>query len=374
VCNALHLIVLRVQWLSKPSGMADDELVVVGMRRIERAGDPTQSAAQNLQALQQLADVRSASLNSPLPFGGATYVCTIRPADVDDPKESVAAFYVASANAPETLGWRMAEGRSFRQDELQWGDIEQVVPREFALPSVIVNRALADELYPAGSALGRPVYIFADTPATIVGISDDMQSVPIDNIERRNTMLLPLQPSDDNAHYVLRVPPEQRGTLLRAAADTLAVSDPSRVTTGQVYRSEARSSFFAQDRSMVWLLSIVVVMLLIVTAFGIVGLASFWVQQRTRMIGTRRALGATRGQIVRNFQLENFLLTSFGSALGMLGAYATSAVLMRSWELPALPWTYLGVGTLTLWTLGQLAVYALARRAAAVPPMVALRS
>src|SRR6185437_11551005 len=51
------------------------------------------------------------------------------------------------------------------------------------------------------------------------------------------------------------------------------------------------------------------------TGLGIVGLASFWVQQRTRQIGIRRALGATRTNIVRYFQLENFILASAGVVL-----------------------------------------------------------
>jgi putative ABC transport system permease protein len=134
-----------------------------------------------------------------------------------------------------------------------------------------------------------------------------------------------------------------------------------------------RRAYFAQDRSMVWLMSGVCVLLLVVTAFGIVGLASFWVQQRTRMIGTRRALGATRRQIQQYFQLENFLLTSVGIAIGMAAAYGGSIVLMQHYQLPRLPWSYLPLGALVLWGLGQVAVLAPARRAAALPPVVVMR-
>jgi len=134
-----------------------------------------------------------------------------------------------------------------------------------------------------------------------------------------------------------------------------------------------RSDYYRQDRAMVWLLGGVCVGLLIVTAFGIVGLASFWVQQRTRMIGTRRALGATQGQILRYFQTENFILSTVGIALGMLGAYGISLLLMREYELPRLPISYLPIGALILWTLGQIAVWAPARRAAALAPVAALR-
>ena len=114
--------------------------------------------------------------------------------------------------------------------------------------------------------------------------------------------------------------------------------------------------------------------LLLVTALGIIGLASFWVQQRRRQIGIRRALGATRGDILRYFQTENFLIVTGGIVLGMALAFGLNLMLMKLYELPRLPLYYLPIGALVLWGLGQLAVLAPALRAAAVPPVVATRS
>jgi putative ABC transport system permease protein len=125
---------------------------------------------------------------------------------------------------------------------------------------------------------------------------------------------------------------------------------------------------------MIGLLLIVSALLLLVTALGIVGLASFWVQQRTKQIGIRRALGATKGQILRYFQTENFLLATIGIIVGMLLAYLLNQWLMGRYELPRLPLLYLPVGAAALWLLGQLAVFGPARRAAAIPPAVATRS
>jgi len=102
--------------------------------------------------------------------------------------------------------------------------------------------------------------------------------------------------------------------------------------------------------------------LLAVTAFGIMGLASFWVQQRTRQIGIRRALGATRTHILRHFQLENLLLSCAGVVLGLLLAYALNMLLMARYELPRLPLGYLPVAAVLLLLLGQLAVLGPARR------------
>ena len=118
----------------------------------------------------------------------------------------------------------------------------------------------------------------------------------------------------------------------------------------------------------------VITALLLVTALGIAGLASFWVQQRRRQIGIRRALGATRADILHYFQTENFLIVGGGIALGMVLAFAVNLLLMQHYELPRLPLSYLPIGALALWGLGQLAVLGPALRAAAVPPVVATRS
>ena len=93
-----------------------------------------------------------------------------------------------------------------------------------------------------------------------------------------------------------------------------------------------------------------------------------------KQIGIRRAIGATRGDILRYFQTENFLIVTLGIVIGMLLAFVLNAVLMKFYELPHLPLVYLPVGAIALWLLGQLAVLGPALRAAAVPPVVATRS
>ena len=111
-----------------------------------------------------------------------------------------------------------------------------------------------------------------------------------------------------------------------------------------------------------------------VTALGIVGLASFHVNQRRKQIGTRRAVGARRVDIIRYFMLENWLLTTAGVFLGAILAFAFGQWLSAAYSLPRLePW-YVAAGIVLLWILGQLAVYVPARRAAAIPPALATRT
>jgi putative ABC transport system permease protein len=176
------------------------------------------------------------------------------------------------------------------------------------------------------------------------------------------------------ASYVLRTAPQDRQRVIRAAVAALKKLDPKRVVTQQRTLDDARAEFFQGDRAMTSLLFGVIIALLLVTGLGIVGLASFWVAQRRRTIGVRRALGATRADILHYFQTENFLLATLGIVLGMVLAYGINLLLMLHYELPRMPWMYFPIGALALWLIGQMAVLGPALRASQVPPVVATRT
>jgi putative ABC transport system permease protein len=121
-------------------------------------------------------------------------------------------------------------------------------------------------------------------------------------------------------------------------------------------------------------MSVICVILLSVTAAGIVGLTSFWVGQRARQIGVRRAFGARKIDILRYFQIENLMIVGTGAMVGVLFAYVLSAWLMAHYEMMHLPLFYVAIGVLTLILLGQIAALVPATHASNVPPIVAARS
>ena len=114
--------------------------------------------------------------------------------------------------------------------------------------------------------------------------------------------------------------------------------------------------------------------LLVITSFGILGLTSYWVAQRRRA-SIRRALGATRGAILRYYQLENLLIAAAGSLLGVGFAVAANLWLLREQRaLSRLPFLYPLVGVAAMLVIGQVAVLWPAARASAVPPAEATRT
>lgn len=122
------------------------------------------------------------------------------------------------------------------------------------------------------------------------------------------------------------------------------------------------------------MISVVVVLLVLVTSLGIVGLTSFTVAQRTRQIGTRRALGATRGDILRYFLVENWIITGVGLALGVVLALGLNYALVSFANSPKMPIGLLLGGMALLWGTGVLAALAPAWRATQVSPEIATRT
>ena len=241
------------------------------------------------------------------------------------------------------------------------------------IPGAIINRSMAEKLFPGQNPLGKVFYSWGESPTAVIGVIEDLAR-PNSIDQGPYAMVFALREYGAGRHFILRTDPGRRAEVLKAAVAALKKTDANTLVVNEDTFDEIRAGFFEQDRSMAGMLIVVIAALMLVTALGIVGLASFWVQQRTKQIGVRRALGATRGQILRYFQIENFLLASAGIVLGMLMAYAINQLLMAKYELPRLPLLYLPIGAVALWLLGQVAVYWPARRAASVPPAIATRS
>jgi putative ABC transport system permease protein len=379
VSNALFLVAQRVEALHRPSGIAEHELLQIRLGGVGTQADADARSREDLAALRAVPGVANAAIVNQVPFQHGSWNTSLSNTPDQEVPTLNTAQYMVTPGTLDTFGLKLAAGRDFNAEEYKDGSIlEQATDIKSLSGPIIVSETTARKLFPDGganAAIGRTVYM-ANIPLTIVGVVQTLTRPNDDNGEWNDSMLLPIRLNYDiGGFYLVRVTdPARRAEVLRNAVAALEKVDPNRLVLDQQPYDDIRNDYFASDRDMIGLLIAVSVLLLAVTALGIVGLASFWVQQRTKQIGIRRALGATRSQILRYFQTENLLLATVGIAVGMVLAYAINQLLMNKYELPRLPLYYLPIGAVLLWLLGQLAVLGPARRAAAVPPAVATRS
>ena len=379
VSNALFIVRTRVVHLSRPTGTDEAHLFVI---RNEWIGGPTTSQVDaqmqaDLATLRHLSGVRNAFASEAYPLeGGWGLLARVKHHPDQTVRPSLAIVYFADQHALDTLGTHLLAGRNFHADE-----VGSIGPYDKLAPAVvIITHDLANKLFPDGSALGRTVYL-ADSPTMIVGIMARLQGPYAGSTTRaidEDSILVPERFADPaGGVYIVRVQPDQLDAVMRVAPAALFAKNRMRTINpdgGLITLFQARAKGYATDRGVAIMMSVVCVMLLLATAGGIVGLSSFWVSQRRRQIGIRRALGATRSDILHHFQIENFLIVSAGIVLGMLLGYAANLLLMTQYELPRMPLYVLPIGAVLLWLLGQLAVLGPARLAAAVPPVEATRA
>jgi putative ABC transport system permease protein len=373
LCNACFLIAGRVQAIQVHSGVDEHALGTIKIEGFEpqQANDLNARVVAGLRAIP---GVQSVSTVSAVPFGESGVKAGVALDAAEKQFGGVVDFYLAGPGAAKAMGLRLLSGRMPAPDEYM--AVGQIVPKE---SPIVITRVLAEHFWPGENPIDKTVWGLY-THFRVIGIVDHL-TIPQPGAGQEKdadwSILVPALPGPQfSGKYLLRADPADLSRVMRDARQAVLAIAPDAVLDLEQSRTigELRERFFLNDRVMTGLLIAVIVALLGTTALGIVGLASFWVAQRRKQIGVRRALGATRRDILHYFQIENFLIVTIGIVLGMILAYAINRLLMTVYELPGLPLWYLPIGAVALWILGQLAVLAPAMRAAAVPPVAAMRS
>ncbi len=376
VCNALFIIQQRVASLSRPTGTDEAHLVRIENQWIgvdeKNVGPLMASDLATLRKLPGVADVYATN-STPLSNSGSSTSIFLN--SEHKGRQANIGFYFSDASTLATLGLKLVAGRNFRPDEIgEMGGHSNRTP-----PVVIVTKALADALFPEGHALGKNVYV-TDKPSTIIGVVARLQVPWVGGWTANwnsNAMLVPARLLSDGTIYVVRIREGQLRNVMRAAPKALLAANRMRVIPddgGVKSFQELREDAYTRDRGMAILMSVICLVLLGITAAGIVGLTSFWVGQRRKQIGVRRALGATRRDILSYFLTENLIIATAGVVLGAVLALGMNQWLMHAFEMQRISWPWIASGVILLLALGQAAVLAPALRASRVPPVVATRS
>ena len=371
VVNSLFIVVQRVEKMNRDSGIDVDNVIITYVRGFGESFDVVDSITNDIDLIKSIPGVVAATVSNQVPLSGSGSGTGLRTV-ADETVDAVnTARYRWSEEGLESLGVQLSRGRNFYPEEVDYVLPESNPP---APPSVLITQELADDLFGDEDALGKTVYWGSMEASTIVGIIGHMHGSWVNWDKLGNVVIQPGKPAYTTNKYITRVEPGMRDELTPVIEQKLGESNRRRVVKGVRSLEEMAANTYRRDRGMAIILSVVITLLVSLTALVIVGLSSFHVTQRTKQIGTRRALGARRTDIVKQFMLENWLITTAGAVLGVVLTAVVAYWLEVSFEMPRLDWRYLPAGIVTLWALSSLAVIEPARRAASVPPAVATRS
>jgi putative ABC transport system permease protein len=373
LANALTLVEQRIAWSGRPSGLDEADIFVMQTELVDHPGDLAARQSADIAALRALPGVTDAYTTNMYPLEGGGWIETVNLTADQKTPTAFAAHYMGDEHALNTMGLKLIAGRNFSADE-----IANRSDNDIPLPSgFIVTKTLAAKLFPDGEALGKAIFVENDKPVPIIGIVDRLQgpmtvATGLYSTFAENSVLTPYRLIGETSVYMVRAQPGQRDAVMKAAEAKLFSLSDNRILKSRSM-AQVRADAYRGAHGLIVLLSAICTALLVVTAFGIIGLTSYWVAQRRQQIGIRRALGATRRAIVRYFQTENFMIAAAGAAIGIAFAVALNLWMVRSFEMVRMDNSRAIGGAIVILLLGQFAVLWPALRAASIPPALATR-
>ena len=335
-----------------------------------------------LERLAGLPDVESVSLGSIVPFTGASYSTAVgrtgppeNPTSLFSPPPSESVKAHINVVGPEyfrTLGIPLLRGREFN-------DSEVAKDTEKHHRVVIIDQPLAERLWPGQEALGQWLHCGADGPQQVVGVVAAVRRALVETASESHVYLPLCRKYSPAMNIHLRT---SKGAPSTEAAMMNLVRQAIRGVDEQLPVSRINSlrrlikwhPEIYSIRSRAHLLSVSAVIGVILSAVGIYGVRAQAVARRTREVGLRIALGATKANVLGRFLREGAVIIIAGLLMGLLLAFVAGRLVSNM---------LFGVGPLDVLTmlvavvcLGGpmlLASYIPARRAAKIDPMKALR-
>jgi putative ABC transport system permease protein len=370
VVNAVYVTKQRVEKIGRPSGIDDQNIFSFSATGFEKDFDFPAMVRADLALMRQMTGVIDAAPVQQVPLSGGGMSSSFFSEPNEKGEESPANIFWTDERGVSTLGVKLSGGTTFDASAVKMLDHYP----QFMEPPVIVSQGFAEALFPKQNALGKTIYDNHSTPHKIVGVIEHMHGswVGWDKVDR--VILNPMIGPKPNTRYIVRTQPGEIDRVMTEVETALRKRDPNRVIGKLAKMSEHKKRSYAGDTFMAITLTTVTGLVLVFSALGIFGLATFNVNTRTRQIGTRRAVGARRRDIVRYFMTENWLVTTLGVVVGCGLALAAGFWLSTKFQLPRLDLYYLIGGVLGLWVVGQMAAWQPSLKAAKVSPAMATRN
>ncbi len=345
----------------------------IALTREHRASDEAANKIRErlLQAMREIPGVTSAALAFSTPFKGGLPInaFTLENDTLPPGSPQPGAFRViVTPGYLETLGLKLLEGRFYEEADMAPGR------RQF-----VVDQSFARKFFPDRPALGGR-FAFGGRPAKpeewpqVIGVVKD---VPHNGVEEKsgNPFIYQIMQGGRPAGLTLFLRTARpAGDVVAALRDKVRTIDPALPLFEAGGLEEAVGSSFDNRRAVMLLLAAFAGLALFLSALGIYGVLAYDVSQRTREIGVRSAIGASRGQIAGVIVRQGLWKAGIGVVLGLIGA----ALLSRSMTTllfnvrPTDPAVYAAV-SFVLIAVALLASYLPARRASRIDPLIALR-
>jgi len=360
-------------------GFDSSRVVMMEVNPTYNGDEPAQTRVDRysrlLQRLGEMPGVESVAANNSPPFvaqrpwNRSQYVAEGQPV-ADQARNPVANFQTVSPDYFRMLRIPLLRGRSFSEgDKLE------------ALRVCIVSDRLAKAVWPNEDPIGRRLHLGgpgispeAEDWMTVVGVVGDVRHQALEREAGPDLYKPSLQLAWKQMHFLVRA----RGNalaLVPAIRREVASAAPEVGVFNFVSLDQEVANSLWQSRLRGWLLGFFSLVALALAATGLYGAVAYGIAQRTREIGVRMALGATRAAVLRLVLGQGMRAAAIGIVAGTIGAFLVSRLLRASlFGISANDLTSYAGAAMALAATAAIAALIPARRASQVNPMEALRT
>jgi putative ABC transport system permease protein len=310
ISNGLFIVSQRLEILQQVSGIDEPHTFALTSSGFAENFDPHTSIQTDLAELRQMPNIINAVATYSFPFSGSGDWDELQSITGSDQSTVPAASYKLDEHGIETLGLSLIAGENFSPQEVLWQ-----TKSSSTFPSVvIITSSVATGLFNTqdwSSVVGKTIFINAVHSAVVKGIVLQLQA-PWDPVGKiGNSIIYPRVVTRNSARYLVRTKPIMLQSTIADVERHLGMSNQERMIRNIQNIQSLRKQVYGPDIAAITILFVVIVVLTLIAAMGIAGMASFNVLKRRKQIGIRRALGANKVDILSHFFVENIMQTSF---------------------------------------------------------------
>lgn len=361
------------EW-GKPSGIPHEDIVRITPEFFDETQDVGQALVKDIERVKSMANVINVAPSNAVPFTAENMINVYLSAE-EDAQEYKTAVFESDESIFDVLQLSLVEGRMLTANDVIKGEASST-PENAS--QVMISQDMAIALFADQPALGQTIWLAKNSdPVQVVGIYSNFMTGERLNGRGKSYQSI-IRPQIKWSHtnqpsYLIRVESGKGTAMLEDIIDVFYQERGRYINSSELLKRTQKRMYDGRGSNALTML-VVSLILLVITGLGMTGLTAFQVTQKRKQIGTRRALGAKKSDVMRYFLTENSIITFIGLLIGVLVTLSITFELSEQASQNFMNVSVLLLTGLVMWVVNILAVWFPAKRAANIEPAIVTRS
>jgi putative ABC transport system permease protein len=357
-----------------PSGIPHEDIIRITPEFFDEKQDVGQALVKDIERVKNMANVINIAPSNAVPFTAENMI-NVYLATEEDAQEYKTVVFHSDENIFDVLQLSLVEGRLLTASDVIKGE-SSATPENAS--QVMISQDMAIALFGDQSAVGQTIWLAKNSdPVQVVGTYSNFMVGERINARGKSYQSI-IRPQvkwaqNHQPNYLIRVESGKGTAMMEDIIDVFYQERGRYINSSELLKRTQKRMYDGRGSRALTMLVISVV-LLIITGLGMTGLTAFQVTQKRKQIGTRRALGAKKSDIMRYFLTENSIITLMGLSIGVLVTLMITFELSEQASQNFMNLSVLLLTGLVMWIVNILAVWFPAKRAANIEPAIVTRS